>query len=139
MDDIMSKLQNVLNDEESMNQIKQLAEMFAQGDTENPAPSNSQPDLSALASMLSGGNTTPPPQTQSDSGFDLNKLISLQQIFQKSSVRDKNTELLLALRPLLKKENQAKIDKLIKLFQLMTMLPLLKESGILGGDFLGIL
>lgn len=46
--------------------------------------------------------------------------------------------LLLALRPLLKEENQAKIDRLIKVFKLFAVYPALKESGLLGGDLLGL-
>jgi hypothetical protein len=31
MDDMMSKIQSILNDEESMNQIKKLADMLSEG------------------------------------------------------------------------------------------------------------
>lgn len=56
-----------------------------------------------------------------------------------SNKSDKNVELLLALKPLLKEENQAKIDRLIKIFKFFAVYPALKESGLLGGDLFGLL
>lgn len=64
--------------------------------------------------------------------------MKIQSIMQSASKPDKNIQLLLALRPLLKEENQAKIDSLIKIFKLFAVYPALKESGLLGGDLLGI-
>ena len=58
---------------------------------------------------------------------------------QQANTHDKNVDLLLALKPLLKEENQAKIDRLIKIFRLFAIYPALKESGLLGGDLFGLL
>ena len=58
---------------------------------------------------------------------------------QQANKHDKNVDLLLALRPLMKEENQVKIDRLIKIFKLFAVYPLLKESGLLGGDLFGLL
>ena len=67
------------------------------------------------------------------------KLLKLQAIMQQANKHDKNVDLLLALRPLMKEENQVKIDRLIKIFKLFAVYPLLKESGLLGGDLFGLL
>ena len=40
---------------------------------------------------------------------------------------------------MMKAENQAKIDRLIKLYRLMAIYPALKKSGLLGGDLFGLL
>lgn len=126
MDDLMGKIQGILNDKESMEQLSQLAQMFSspQGDTLQSAPvQNSQ-------------NTGQPLGAQ---GIDMNKLLALQSVMARASQPDKNRDFLIALKPLLKEESQRKVDRLISLFRIMQILPALKESGILGGDLLGIL
>lgn len=77
-------------------------------------------------------------QATQTGGLDIAKLMKIQSIMQSASKPDKNIQLLLALRPLLKEENQAKIDRLIKIFKLFAVYPALKESGLLGGDLLGL-
>lgn len=146
----MNKIQNVLNDEESMKQIKELADMLTAdngvqgehgGHSEAPqSPQNM--DFSQLLQSL-GGVSPPaeskPVQATQTGGLDIAKLMKIQSIMQSASKPDKNIQLLLALRPLLKEENQAKIDRLIKIFKLFAVYPALKESGLLGGDLLGLL
>lgn len=161
MDDLMNKLQNVLNDEESMKQIKELAgmlgsELSEQNDVaEAPAPapspssgSNQMPDLSQILSNLGGmfGNSVPQqesPAPQADANplgnIDISKITQLSAIMAQAKKSDKNVDLLLALRPLLKEENQIKIDRLIKIFRLFAIYPAIKESGLLGGDLFGLL
>lgn len=152
----MSKLQSVLNDEESMKQIKDLAGMLGNELTESPqsnsqpavqptsSPQNSTPDFSQLLANLggaSGEQNNPQPQTlqPADNPIDIQKIMQLTSIISQANKSDKNVELLLALKPLLKEENQAKIDRLIKIFKLFAIYPLLKESGLLGGDLFGLL
>ena len=144
----MNKIQNVLNDEESMKQIKELADMLTadnggQGEQggQSEAPQSPQNmDFSQLLQSL-GGVSPPaeskPAQATQAGGFDIAKLMKIQSM-QLASKPDKNIQLLLALRPLLKEENQAKIDRLIKIFKLFAVYPALKESGLLGGDLLGL-
>lgn len=114
MEDIASRLQSVLSDEESMKQIKELAGMLG---GESLQPQNSPP---------------------SDDGIDTAGLMQLGQLLHSTSREDDNTRLLTALRPLLKEETQHKLDRVIKLYRLMNLYPLLKQSGIVGGDLLGI-
>lgn len=145
----MNKIQNVLNDEESMKQIKELADMLTadnsgQGEQggQSEAPQSPQNmDFSQLLQSL-GGVSPPaeskPVQATQTGGLDIAKLMKIQSIMQSASKPDKNIQLLLALRPLLKEENQAKIDRLIKIFKLFAVYPALKESGLLGGDLLGL-
>ncbi|WP_243236727.1 hypothetical protein [Ruminococcus bicirculans (ex Wegman et al. 2014)] len=150
MDDLMNKIQNVLNDEESMKQIKELADMLTAdnggqgeqgGKGEAPTQSPQNMDFSQLLQSL-GGVSPPaeskPAQATQTGGLDIAKLMKIQSIMQSASKPDKNIQLLLALRPLLKEENQAKIDRLIKIFKLFAVYPALKESGLLGGDLLGL-
>lgn len=132
MDDMMSKIQSILNDEESMNQIKKLANMLSEG---NGDVSN----ISSIFNSNSNDDNCDNSNSPSNLDFDISKIIAIQQILKQANVKDKNTEFLLALRPLLKHENQVKIDKITKVFKLLTLWPLIKESGILGGDIFDIL
>ena len=146
MDDLMAKLQSVLNDEQSMKQLGELANMLSNSEQEEgsaqPQQKNSQPDFSQLLNSLNlGTQQSPPPPSPpaSTGGLDMAKLLKLQTIMQQANKNDKNIDLLLALRPLLKEENQVKIDRLIKIFKLFAVYPLLKDSGLLGGDLFGLL
>lgn len=87
MDELMQKLQSVLNDEESMNQIRQLASMFGGENNDNNSsvaqqpPSNSQNntadttssapdinmnDISKLLASLGGDNSQPSSNNQAN-------------------------------------------------------------------------
>lgn len=109
MDDLSQKLTEILNDEESMNKVRSLAE-----------------------NILSNNET----QSNSDDNFGLsaNELSMIMGIIGrlKNSKDDKRTALLSALKPNLSAEKQEKVDVAIKLLKLIEILPLLKESGILS-------
>lgn len=160
MDDLMNKLQNVLNDEESMKQIKELAGMLggelsgqndvAEAPLSAPAPpsNNQAPDFSQILSSLGGmlgnsapqqGNSAPQSDANLFGNIDMGKIAQLSTVMAQAKKSDKNVDLLLALRPMLKEENQIKIDRLIKIFKIFAIYPALKESGLLGGDLFGLL
>lgn len=180
MDDIMSKLQNILSTKEGQEQLKNLQSMFGgmAAPTSAPAPEQQQEpqqaatgtsseqtqgesaqggfDFSAIASMLSGmngnsaaGNSTAGNSTAgnsaagdtqgteqgSDSGMpniDINMIMKLQQAFSSMNTSDKNSQLLLALKPHFSEKRSKKVDQAITMMRLFSMLPMLKESGILG-------
>ena len=115
MDDLMEKLQSVLNDKDSMQQIRELASMLTGSGEQND-------------------QSSPPPV---DGLGDISKLMQLQSVMTQAAKPDKNIALLLALRPLLKEENQQKLDRVVRLMRLMSVWPLLRESGLLGGDLFG--
>ncbi len=112
----MGKFREVLSDEESMKQLGELAQMFSSSDAgESSSEQEEQPE--------------------SDVGdFDFTKILQIQQIMGSVS-EDKNAGLLLALKPLLKEERQAKVDKAVKMLKLFAVWSVLKDSGLLK-DFL---
>ena len=71
-------------------------------------------------------------------GIDIETLMRLQGILSHTKTDEKNSELLLALRPHLQDKNKQKVDQAVKILKLLSLLPLLRESGILGGDFFGL-
>ncbi|MCM1335727.1 MAG: hypothetical protein NC084_09215 [Bacteroides sp.] len=62
--------------------------------------------------------------------LDLETLMKLMDAFSRLNSGDKNTELLLALKPHLRDENRAKVDRAIKLMKLYSVFTLLRESGL---------
>ena len=104
MDDVSDKIQSLLNDEESMRQIKELADMLTAGQATSGEQngSSSMPDMSSLAGMFGGlGGGSPSSESSSDqdslfSGLDLGTMMQMGQILSASSAPDPNRDLLLA-------------------------------------------
>ena len=119
MEDMSKKIQEILNDEESMRQINELAQMFSSGDE--------------------GEESTESTDSTSEGGMNIDpsKLLMLQSIMSGAN-GGKDTELLLALKPLLKDERRARVDKAVKILKLISAVELLKDSGMLGDIFGGI-
>lgn len=76
-------------------------------------------------------------QAQDDifGGIDIEAVMRLGEIMSNMNKSDKNTQLLLALKPHLRPENRQKVDNALKLMKIISILPLLKDSGILDGLF----
>ncbi len=62
--------------------------------------------------------------------IDMETVMRMFEMFSEMNKPDKNTALLYALKPHLHGENQRKVDTAVKLLKLMTILPLLKDSGM---------
>ena len=111
-------------------------------------------DLGMLLNALGGADRGRPPGEEEDSsqgsregrkspgggeGFPLDPaLISmLMEMMGTFRQRNQNEELLLALRPYFHDGRQKKVDEAIRMVKLLRLLPLLRESGILGDLFGG--
>lgn len=69
-------------------------------------------------------------------GIDIEAIMKLGEMMSGMNSRnDKNTQLLMALKPHLRPENRKKVDNALKLMKIISLLPLLKESGIMDGLF----
>ena len=102
MDDLSARISSILNDPDSMAQIRSMAEGML-GGTEKQK--NDAPDI------------------------DIGRLLPMiQKINSKKS--DKRCELLMALRPHLSEERQQRVDRAVKILRVIDMLPLLQDSGI---------
>ncbi len=140
MDDLVSKLQEILGSEEGMQKLKSVAGMLGMGDalpdSTAPLPATEQGglDLSALTGLLGSGSTQ---QQQGDNGLglDVGMILKLQQVMSAFHNEDDNTRFLQALRPLMREDRRHKVDEVLKLMKLFSLLPLLKESGILDRFF----
>jgi len=124
--------------------MSMLASLMGGGNPSPTPPSNANLaesgsfDFSKIAQMLSGmgggGSNTPATQEQSDMpNIDINMILKLQQVFSSMNVNDKNAQLLKALKPHFSDKRAKKVDQAISMMRLMSMLPMLKESGIFTG------
>ncbi len=112
MDDLNQKLAEILNDPESMNRVREMAE-----------------------SILSNQDKKEEPPDDSVFGIpDSNELMNIMSIVSKLNAKndDARTNLLSALKPHLSEPKREKVDTAIKILRLLELLPVLKESGVLG-------
>lgn len=118
MDDIMGKIGELLSDEESVKQLSEIAQMLMSD--------SASPEEKSDAGSGSEG------QEQGSGGFDIGSIMKLTGLLGSVSQSDKNTELLLALRPHLREEKQKRVDKAVKLLRVIAVWNLAKESGLLN-------
>ena len=124
MDDLLGKMQSVLSDPESMQQLQELAKMLGTGDEAGTDPAASAAESQECCKE----------DTQENGGFDIGTLMQLSSLMG-STGQDEDTALLLALKPHLKEERQKKVDRAMKLMKLMSVWKTLRETGLLK-DFL---
>lgn len=123
MDDITEKIQSLLEDPESMNQIKELAAMFSSGMHSQGMGEASSP----------GGNSDPGNGDASDASDSLPiNPLAVMQLMSAVSAADKNRDLLIALKPHLHTERQEKLDKVLKMLKLYSIFTTLRENGMLN-------
>ncbi len=112
MDDLNQKLAQILNDPESMNRVREMAESILSKDNKK-----SESEDETLFGKLDGS--------------ELTGIMSLVSKLNQSH-DDARTNLLAALKPHLSEPKREKVDTAIKILRLLDLLPLLKESGVLG-------
>ncbi len=112
MDDLTAKLNEILADPESMKQVQLMAQQLLGEERSDEKPSVA-------------------PEPQLFEGLDIGKIATVLTKY-KSASGDPRTALLLALKPNLSAERQAKVDTAIKLLKMIELLPLLKDSGLLN-------
>ena len=127
-EDLSQMLQNFLGTKEGQQQLQSVAEMLGSGEGGF--------DLSQLSGLLGGGESPKKeeqkPTAMDFGGLDMNMIMKLQQMMGQFNSHDKNTDLIMALKPHLKPERQSKADDAIKIMRLISLLPLLKDSGLFG-------
>ncbi len=102
---------------------------------ENIINSMSQKDIEDLSSIASqffaSGSDSPQKQKQEEKsdGIDFETITKIASVLGKlsSQPKDPACELLSALKPMLSPERRHKADEAIKMIQLMSLLPLLKD------------
>ena len=97
----------------------------------NSMSQNDIDELSALASQFlgSGNNASSPEQEEKSDGIDFETITKIASVLSRisSQPKDPGCELLSALKPMLSPERRRKADEAIKMIQLISLLPLLKD------------
>ena len=114
MADMLEKVQEILSDPESMKQISELAQML-QTENESPVPALPHDE---------------PPKMQPD----MSALLQMGELL-KSQKSDKNTALLLALRPHLGENRQKRVDQAVRMLRLWEVWQTLQKTGMLQNLF----
>ena len=117
MDEMQSKISEILSDPDSMEKLKRMAEGLF-GSSKEPEPEKAEPSQNGLS--FEG----------LPDGFDISKIMGLVSLFS-SRGEDPRAGLLLALKPHLSSDRQTRVDKAVKLLKLASLIPLLKEQGLL--------
>ncbi len=120
MDDVMGRIQEMLSDEESMQQIKELADMLS---ASSATPEQPSPDSRKNSNNSNNNNN--------DIGFDFGMIFKIQEIMS-AAKSDKDAELIMALKPHLSAEKQERADKAVKFMKLFSVWETLKSSGMLN-------
>lgn len=101
MDDLTEKLSALLSDPSGMEKIKNMAQsLLGSGE---PEEENSSPDIAKLLPIISKFS---------------------------AAGDDNRVRLLMALKPYLSKERQARADKAVKILKAASLVPLISASGL---------
>ena len=113
MEDMTAKIKELLSDEESMKQINELAQMFT---SEEKASDKEMDDTE------NAGQSLP---------FDVERFIKIQSMMNNAGGGEA-AALLMALKPLLKKERRERVDRAVKILKLLAVAKFMKENGMLN-------
>ncbi|MGI5895058.1 MAG: hypothetical protein ACOX6P_10795 [Candidatus Merdivicinus sp.] len=132
MDDLTSKVQEILGSEDGMRQLQEMAKALGlspeSGDSA-PAPSGA----GDLSSMLAGLTGNAEDSAQSDLPISAGDLLKIGNLLQNVQHETPSTALLRALKPLLRPERRKKVEEAVRIMQLLALLPVLQQSGLLKG------
>lgn len=113
--DLLGQLTGFLSSEDGMKQLQSAARMLGLG---------GQQDRSARPVLPQGTGHDDP-----FGGADPQLMMKMVRLMQNARQETPSSAFLRALKPLLKEERQAKVDDAIRMLQLFSLLPLLKEMG----------
>ena len=136
MDNLSKMISDILADEQSRNMLSELADSLGLSGGSEPDEKSTQQsdklDLSALTSLLSSSNDE---GKSDDDGFNLNPetMLKIGKALSSLKTDDKDVALLRAIKPFISDERKHKVDEAVKILKLLSHLPLLKDSGFLGG------
>lgn len=116
--------------QDDIEMLKGVAQSILGGDGEQNQAVQSG-DAAQSTRQSAGKNASPVQNLPAQLGIssaDLNMMMKAKKIFDKmNSASDKNTDLIMALKPHLSPENRNKADTAIKILRLFDALPYLKE------------
>ena len=127
MDDLGSKIAQILSDEKALEQIQELSSMFSLPDTpkstvhKNEDKEEKNNDMSLMGSLAS-------PQA-------LSIISKISPLLSDISKEDDTTRLLKSLRPFLSENRKQKLDEASKLLKMMKLFSQIKDMNLLDSFF----
>lgn len=117
-DDLSDLIKNFSNSNIDMNKVNEILNSLKSNDKSS-------------SSNESNKNSSEKPTT---SDIDINTILKIKEMMDKinSSHNDKRSNLLLALKPYLRKSRQTKLDQYMKLLNMAPLLEMFKNDN--GGD-----
>lgn len=114
-DDLSELIKNFSNSNIDMNKISDILNNLSSSDK----------------SSSSNNSSTSSNSDDSHSSIDINTILKMKEIMDKinSTHNDKRSNLLLALKPYLRKSRQSKLDQYMKLLNMAPLLEILKNNG----------
>lgn len=126
MDDVSSRINDILGDPGSMEKIRNLAAMLGSSgsEQENSPPPEKEPEPARQEPAVPGADAEL-----------MRTVMRLAPMLSHARQENDSTRLLRALRPFLGEKRRKKLDEALRLLQLARALPYLKGSGVLNGLF----
>lgn len=114
-DDLSDLIKNFSNSNINMNKISDILSNLNSSDK----------------SSASNDSSTSSNSDDSHSSIDINTILKMKEIMDKinSTHNDKRSNLLLALKPYLRKSRQSKLDQYMKLLNMAPLLEIFKNNG----------
>lgn len=114
-DDLSDLIKNFSNSNIDMNKISDILNNLSSSDK----------------SSSSNNSSTSSDSDDSHSSIDINTILKMKEIMDKinSTHNDKRSNLLLALKPYLRKSRQSKLDQYMKLLNMAPLLEIFKNNG----------
>lgn len=116
----MNRINDILKDEESLRQLSELAEMLRSG------------EFAGESSEVGCHGAEEENSVNSGDMPDMEMMLKISSLAGAMNNSDKNTELLMALRPHLSSDGQQRLDRAMKILKLISVYEMAKESGILN-------
>lgn len=124
MEDLTEKITDILSDPEMMNTIKNLSGLL-----DSSGEKKSQDEKCESKDNESGNDTSL--SLPSFSPEMMQMVLKLMPVLSSVKKEDKYTRFLKALRPLLSEQKRKRLDNSSQLLQIMRILPILRNQGIL--------
>ena len=137
MDNIKDKLAEIMADPQALKQVQSLGKML---ELDNSEKVNSQ-NLGTLENIFGNSSDKPEPKNNVplNDGIPtemMTKIVKIMPLLRQVNQEDDVSRLLQALRPFLSKEKCRKLESAKKILQVMKIIPLLKEGGLIDSGFL---
>lgn len=137
MDNIQEKIAQIMSDPEAMSQVQSLGKMLGLGNQSSPV--ENAPSTGHIDSVINNNRNPVPVSTVNVNNSVptemMSKIMKLMPVFQQMNQEDDVTRLLQALRPFLSEDKCRKLDSAKKMLQMIRIIPLLKEVGIMDSGF----